>query len=102
MAAREPRKNISKKIRFEVFKRDSFKCQYCGRVSPDVLLHVDHIKPVAEGGANELVNLITACQACNLGKGARTLDDKSVINKTRNQMEELQERREQIEMMMEW
>lgn len=24
------RKSISKKLRFDVFKRDGFKCQYCG------------------------------------------------------------------------
>ena len=37
------RKTLSKKIRFEVFKRDKFTCQYCGRMSPDVILEVDHI-----------------------------------------------------------
>ena len=36
------RKSISKKARFEVFKRDSFTCQYCGRTAPDVVLHLDH------------------------------------------------------------
>lgn len=30
------RKAISKRVRFEVFKRDSFKCQYCGKCAPDV------------------------------------------------------------------
>ena len=40
------RKAISKKLRFEVFKRDSFTCQYCGKSAPDVILHVDHILPV--------------------------------------------------------
>ncbi|MFX5785200.1 HNH endonuclease, partial [Acinetobacter baumannii] len=44
------RKNISTKTRFEVFKRDSFKCQYCGRCAPEVILHVDHIHPVSKGG----------------------------------------------------
>lgn len=55
---------IPKKLRFEVFKRDSFKCQYCGKSAPEVVLHVDHIKPVAEGGTNEITNLITACADC--------------------------------------
>ena len=40
------RKNLSKSVRFEVFKRDSFKCQYCGKSAPDVVLEVDHIIPV--------------------------------------------------------
>jgi hypothetical protein len=96
------RKGISKKIRFEVFKRDSFKCQYCGATAPEVILHVDHIKPVFEGGKNELLNYVTACEACNLGKGKRTLDDKTIAEKQKAQMDELNERRLQLEMMMKW
>lgn len=67
------RKALSKKTRFEVFKRDGFICQYCGGTPPNVLLWVDHIIPVAEGGGNEMDNLITSCQPCNSGKGARSL-----------------------------
>lgn len=68
------RKALSKKTRFEVFKRDSFKCMYCGAHPPAVLLEVDHIKPVASGGGNEMDNLVTACEACNRGKAARSLE----------------------------
>lgn len=96
------RKSLSKKLRFEVFKRDSFACQYCGSKAPDVLLHVDHIKPVSKGGDNDLLNLITACQGCNAGKSDRELGDTTVIDKQRDQLEALQERKEQIEMMFEW
>jgi 5-methylcytosine-specific restriction endonuclease McrA len=39
---------ISRKIRFEIFKRDSFKCQYCGRSAPEIVLNVDHINPVSK------------------------------------------------------
>lgn len=67
------RKALSKKTRFEVFKRDRFTCQYCGACPPGVLLHVDHIKAVASGGTNEMDNLLTACEPCNAGKGARDL-----------------------------
>lgn len=67
------RKAISTKTRFEVFKRDLFTCQYCGSHPPSVVLHVDHINPVANGGKNNQDNLITACSGCNLGKGARLL-----------------------------
>jgi hypothetical protein len=67
------RKSISKKTRFEVFKRDRFVCQYCGSHPPDVILHVDHIVAVAAGGTNDIDNLVTACSACNIGKGARDL-----------------------------
>ena len=96
------RKTITKKTRFEVFKRDSFKCQYCGATSPDVLLVVDHIKPVVEGGTNEITNLIASCEPCNQGKGARLLDDNASLEKQRKQLEELNEKREQLEMMMQW
>lgn len=67
------RKAISKKLRFEIFKRDGFMCHYCGAHPPSATLHVDHIVPVASGGRNDLGNLITACSFCNQGKGARDL-----------------------------
>jgi len=98
----EHRKAVSKTIRFEVFKRDCFKCQYCGATAPDVLLVIDHIKPVAGGGSNEIANLITACGPCNAGKRDRPLDDRAAVQKQRAQLEELQERREQLELMMQW
>ena len=96
------RAGISKKTRFEVFKRDSFTCQYCGAKAPDVVLEVDHIQPVAQGGTNEIMNLVTSCRDCNSGKGARRLSDSAVINRQREQLEELQQRREQLEMLFNW
>ena len=70
---RPKRKAISKTLRFEVFKRDSFKCQYCGAHPPSVVLHVDHILAVSRGGTNVIDNLVAACQPCNSGKGVRNL-----------------------------
>jgi hypothetical protein len=67
------RKSLGKKVRFEVFKRDGFCCQYCGATPPGVLLQVDHIQAVANGGPDDMDNLVTSCQPCNLGKGARPL-----------------------------
>jgi hypothetical protein len=96
------RKALSKKIRFEVFKRDTFTCQYCGAKAPDVILEVDHIDPVSKGGDNDLLNLITSCKACNAGKSDRQLSDDTVLDKRRQQLADLQERREQIDMMFEW
>lgn len=96
------RHSISKKLRFEIFKRDAFKCQYCGQVAPDVVLHIDHIKPVADGGDNDISNLITACVDCNSGKGARLLGDNTTVEKQRKQLEELNERREQLQLMLQW
>lgn len=67
------RKAISKKRRFELFKRDGFACQYCGAHPPAVVLVLDHIVPFAEGGTCDDDNLVTACEPCNQGKGARSL-----------------------------
>lgn len=49
-----------------------------------------------------MTNLVTSCIECNLGKKDKELSDQSSVKKSRRQMEELQERREQLEMMMRW
>jgi len=102
MTKKRKRESISKKTRFEVFKRDKFTCQYCGAKAPDVILHLDHIKPVAKGGKVTLVNLLTACENCNQGKSAILLGDDSAVKKAQKQAESLQDRREQLEMIMQW
>ena len=96
------RKAIRKKDRFEVFKRDKFKCQYCGKSAPEVILEIDHIIPVASGGDNNIMNLITACKDCNAGKKHYELNDDSVLSKQRRQLEGLQERREQLKLLAQW
>jgi len=77
------RESLSKKIRFEVFKRDKFTCQYCGEKSPDVVLNCHHIEPVAKGGTDDITNLITSCFDCNNGKRDIKLDDDTVVSKQR-------------------
>jgi hypothetical protein len=57
---------------------------------------------VVRGGANDLLNLITSCEACNLGKGTEQLAENSLIEKQRRQLEQLAEKREQLQMMFEW
>ena len=42
--------SISKKLRFEVFKRDGFQCQYCGKTPPAITLEIDHINPKSKRG----------------------------------------------------
>lgn len=96
------RQAISKKVRFEVFKRDKFTCAYCGSAAPNVILHIDHIKPVAKGGTNNILNLITACEGCNAGKSDRELSDNTTVQKQVNQAAEIQEKREQLQMMAAW
>jgi len=96
------RKSLTKKIRFEVFKRDCFTCKYCGSKAPEVVLVIDHIEPVSKGGTNDFLNLITACESCNAGKSDRRLSDTTIVQKRQEQLEQLQERKEQLEMMMNW
>lgn len=93
-ASSPKRKPLSKKLRFDVFKRDGFICQYCGAHPPAVILHVDHINPVARGGINRIDNLITSCEPCNLGKGARPLT--AVPRSLAEKAVEAAEREEQI------
>ena len=96
------RKTISKKTRFEVFKRDKFTCQFCGNEAPNVILEIDHLKPVINGGDNNLLNLITSCFACNRGKSKNELNDNSVIKKQINQLKLLEEKRQQLELLAKW
>ena len=96
------RKSIGNKLRFEVFKRDSFTCKWCGKSSPDVVLNVDHIEPVSKGGTNEILNLITSCFECNSGKSNRLLSDDTVVIKQKEQMDLVQEKRNQMNLMYEW
>jgi 5-methylcytosine-specific restriction endonuclease McrA len=70
--ARDP---LPAALRFRILARDGFRCRYCGRPGsePGVVLHVDHIVPVAAGGTSSEDNLRTSCEECNLGKGARAV-----------------------------
>lgn len=59
-------------LRYEILKRDNFKCQICGATQYDgVKLHVDHIVPVSKGGKTVASNLRVLCDSCNLGKRDR-------------------------------
>ncbi|WP_019229976.1 HNH endonuclease [Sedimentibacter sp. B4] len=65
------KRDASVKLRFDVLKRDNFKCCICG-ASPakdvNVELHIDHIIPWSKGGETAIDNLQTLCSKCNLGK----------------------------------
>jgi hypothetical protein len=68
------RAEVAVGLRFDVFKRDGFRCRYCGvSVDQGALLHVDHVVARSRGGADTLDNLVTACVECNLGKSDKTL-----------------------------
>lgn len=61
---------VSRRLRFEVLRRDGYTCRYCGGKSPDVTLTVDHVVPVTLGGDDDPRNLVTACADCNAGKSS--------------------------------
>ena len=96
------RQAIRKSVRLEVLKRDCFTCQYCGQKAPDVVIEIDHIKPVAAGGDNNIMNLVAACKHCNAGKSDKLLSDSSAVVKAQRQAEKIQERRQQLQEMAEW
>ena len=59
------------RLRYEVLRRDQFRCVQCGRSpanEPGVILHLDHVKPWSKGGETVFENLQTLCERCNLGK----------------------------------
>ena len=77
--SKRPHKYGLYKFRFEIFKRDNFKCQYCGSgVVDGARLAVDHIIPIAKGGTTNAENLITSCYACNLGKRDVLLSERAL------------------------
>lgn len=63
------RSKMTDSLRYDIFKRDNFRCQICGSAQQDgVKLHVDHIVPVSKGGLTIKSNLRTLCDRCNMGK----------------------------------
>ena len=63
------RKPIKPSLRFEILKRDDYRCQMCGATAKDgAKLEIDHITPVAKGGGNDADNLQVLCRDCNAGK----------------------------------
>lgn len=66
--------SVSRRLRFEVLRRDGYACRYCGAKAPDATLTVDHVIPTALGGGDEPNNLVTACADCNNGKSSTPPD----------------------------
>jgi hypothetical protein len=89
-------------LRFAVFQRDEFTCQYCGKKSPEAILEVDHMHPESQGGVTELENLITSCFECNRGKGVRLLSSVPVEFDVHEKAIAIVERERQIHELNFW
>jgi 5-methylcytosine-specific restriction endonuclease McrA len=76
--AREPvtrSTSLSPKKRFAIMLAYGFRCVYCGRTpaTDGITLTIDHMDPVQAGGSQGEENLVPACEACNRGKGGRSI-----------------------------
>lgn len=74
---------VTKRLRFEILRRDNHTCQSCGAKPSDAELVVDHVIPVALGGSDEPANLQTLCAPCNSGKSA-TPPDAATVSRVAN------------------
>ncbi len=63
---------IPLRLRYEILKRDEFKCKICGRSPANtsgLALQVDHVTAESKDGPTTPENLRTLCNECNLGRG---------------------------------
>lgn len=68
--------SISKRLRYEVLRRDNYSCRYCGATASDgARLTIDHVVPESLGGTDEPGNLVAACRDCNAGKASTRPDE---------------------------
>ena len=93
---------ITKKLRFEIFERDGFTCQYCGKKPPDVILEVDHMVSKFNGGGDEKINLISSCFSCNRGKSKKSITTKQRSKSQRQELIKLKEKTAQLDAYYEY
>ena len=67
VVARKCERNIDQSVSWTVFRRDSYRCRYCGK--DDVPLTVDHLVLWEDGGPSSQENLVAACRKCNKARG---------------------------------
>lgn len=61
-----------KLCRRNIYERDGYTCQYCGKHSTSKDLNLDHVVPKSKGGKTSWKNIVTSCISCNSRKGNRT------------------------------
>jgi 5-methylcytosine-specific restriction endonuclease McrA len=67
--------------RSNIFARDQYTCQYCGKQPGVQNLTFDHLRPRASGGKTEWSNIVTACYPCNSKKGDKSLAEAKMYPK---------------------
>jgi len=70
---KRPFRSEKKLTRLEVFQRDKYTCQYCGKQTRQLTL--DHVIPRHRGGQHTWENVVSACTACNRRKAGRTPEE---------------------------
>lgn len=82
-------RTISPQLRNEILERNGFTCRQCGAAAGDpdpynpgrkIRLHVDHIKPISQGGTDDRDNLRALCSTCNQGKSNIQPPTESALN----------------------
>lgn len=69
-----PRREVQFNRR-NLWRRDNWTCQYCGRKPPDDEITVDHVVPKSQGGQTTFTNCVLACMDCNKRKDNRTPEE---------------------------
>lgn len=64
-SSRIGRGSIPREMRNDVYRRDDYICQFCGKKLPPTELTIDHLIPLSLGGLDEVTNYVTACGPCN-------------------------------------
>lgn len=67
--------SVNLKRRFSILAKYDFRCAYCGRSPPEVRLELEHVHPISKGGKSKEDNLVPACNECNSGKRADTIQE---------------------------
>jgi len=70
---RKSERQISQGVSWTVYRRDEFKCRYCG--AADVPLTVDHLITWESGGMSIPENLVACCRKCNGARGEMPFAD---------------------------
>lgn len=76
---------MTSSLRNKIKVRDDYTCKCCGNSTykePNLLLEIDHIKPLSKGGLTTEDNLRVLCWRCNRKKGAKLEENKESVDES--------------------